>query len=100
MKIYDFFKEVVNTCNNNKLYCTDCPMLTIKFKSRKYHNSCVEHLFDYFIEKNEMVAQEIYDKFKKLDIVKIPDLPTDKKTYEKQLKVFEKYCKNNSLEIE
>jgi hypothetical protein len=59
-------------------------------------------LFDYFIEKNEMVAQEIYDEFKKLNIVRIPvlDNPTGKKTYKQQLKIFEKYCKSNNLEIE
>lgn len=100
MEIYDFFKEVVNACNSSSCFCIDYPILTIKFKSRKYHNSCIDKLFDYFIEKNEMVAQEIYDEFKKIDIVRVPVLPAEKNIYEKQLKVFEKYCKNNSLEIE
>lgn len=99
MKIYDFFKAVVNACNDSDLTCKNCPILTIKHKKSR---SCRKLLFNYIIETDKAIGQKIYDELVRLDIDEIPYLGycEDKKRYEEQLKVFEKYCKNNSLEIE
>ena len=105
MKIYDFFKAVVSYCNNVNIGCVSsnckfCPLQTIRTKN--YYSSCEEKLFNYFIETDKTVGQKICDEFVRLDIYRLPNLSyfVDKKRYEIQLKVFEKYCKNNILEIE
>lgn len=102
MEIYNFFKSTVNACNDNSFCCVCCPLQAIKQSSKRAYRSCVDYLFNYFIEKNEIAGQKIYDEFKKLNIVKIPILKsyTGKKTYKQQLKIIERYCKGNSLEIE
>ena len=100
MEIYDFFKEVVNACSSNDWLCINCPLQ--KIRQNIFYSSCNKKLFDYLIEIDKIVGQKIYDELVRLGINKIPNLNycEEKKIYEKQLKVFEKYCKNNSLEIE
>lgn len=91
----EFFKEVVYTCNNSSCVC--CPIRKI----RKIGELCMPTMFNYFIEKNETIGRKIHDEFVKLDFDKLPNLHLgDEKLYEEQLKVLEKYCKNNILEIE
>ena len=95
-KIIEFYKEVVYTCNNST--CIFCPINKID----KHGCSCVPAMFNYFIEIDKITGQKIYDEFVRLDIDKIPNLhfDTGKELYKEQLKILEKYCKNNNLEIE
>lgn len=101
MKIYDFFKAVVNTCTSSDS-CSFCPIQTIAKAHKKPYYSCRNIMFDYFIETDKIVGQKIHDEFVKLNIDIIPNLhyTSEEKIYEEQIKIFEKYYKSNSLEIE
>jgi len=102
MGIYDFFKAVVNACNKDDgCCCWACPIQTIARTQENRYYSCKNLMFDYFIETDKEVGQKIYDDFVKLGIDTIPDFYFNgEKLYKEQLKVLEKYCKNNILEIE
>ena len=95
-EIIEFYKKIVYTCNNSA--CLFCPLNEID----KGGYSCASAMFSYFIEKNETIGRKIHDEFVKLYINMIPNLITSsgKKLYKEQLRVLERYCKNNSLEVE
>jgi len=92
----EFYKEVVYTCNNST--CNYCPIRKI----RKVGELCMPTMFNYFIEKNGIVVQKIYDEFARLNLDIIPNLNfySGKEVYESQLEILKRYCKNNNLEIE
>ena len=98
MEIYDFFKAVVNTCNNHDICVSSCPILAIR-QNDVYH-SCKKTMFDYFIKTDKTVGQKIYDEFVRLKIVEIPNLHFNEMLYKEQLEVLERCCKNNDLEID
>lgn len=93
-KIIEFYKKVVYTCNNST--CLFCPINKID----KHGYSCISAIFNYFIEIDKIAGQKIHDEFARLKFYKIPNLHFDKEIYKEQLKVLERCCKNNSLEIE
>ena len=91
----EFYKKVVDTCNNST--CLFCPLNEID-----KCGTCTSTMLSYFIEKNETIGRKIHDEFVKLYIDMIPNLITSsgKELYKEQLETLEKYCKNNSLEVE
>jgi hypothetical protein len=88
----EFYKEMVSACNNST--CLYCPIRKI----RKVGELCMSAMFNYFIEKNETIGRKIYDEFARLNFV--PNLHCDEEKYKEQLRILERYCKNNNLEIE
>lgn len=101
MKNYDFFKAVVNICSKGD-NCSLCPIQTIAKTQGKSYYSCRNIMFDYFIKTDKIVGRKIHDEFVKLNIDIIPNLhySDEEMIYEEQIKIFEKYYKKNSLEIE
>lgn len=94
-EIIEFYKKVVYTCNNS--HCMNCPLT--KFK--KNDSPCMPAIFNYFFKKNEKIGQKIYNEFTtRLNFDKIPNLIYEKELYEEQLRILERCCKNNILEIE
>lgn len=97
-EIIEFYKKVVYTCNNS--HCMNCPLN--KINKSLYIQQCIYAILNHFIETDKVVGQKIYDEFVRLNIDKMPNLHfgIDRELYKEQLRILERYCKNNILEIE
>lgn len=97
-EIIEFYKKVVDICNNS--ICLNCPIN--KINKSLDSQQCIPAIFNYFIEIDKEIGQKIHDEFVRLDFDKMPNLyfGIDKELYKKQLEILERCCKNNILEIE